>query len=249
MAGSKVALGCVSKCSAGRLAPPPGKPPENGALTGQLSHRTPVGQLFTLGARVKLRNCPADVLWDNFFALTDLSGRGVRAIDARRATEQDDPARGPGEQAGTGISRLGRTAQIRGTAEVCREGSAPICSRPRGYRPTRPRRASKLEVSQDALPARPRGQVSTLSTAYRFVVNATPQQEKLATTVDKDTKSSQKRSRRSGSPIPVHQARRGVAGDVTCWQLDLRIGCGENETERSPELQPVDKVRLEPADP
>ena len=31
---------------------------------------------------------------------------------------------------------------------------------------------SKLEVSQDALPARPRGQVSTLSPAYRFVVNA-----------------------------------------------------------------------------
>src|SRR6266851_7645663 len=55
--------------------------------------------------------------------------------------------------------------------------------------------------------------------------------------------------RRSGSPILARHARRGVAGDVTCWQLDLRIGCGENETERSPELQPVDKVGLEPADP
>jgi hypothetical protein len=31
--------------------------------------------------------------------------------------------------------------------------------------------------------------------------------------------------------------------------LIFRIGCGEHETERSPELQPVDKVGLEPADP
>jgi hypothetical protein len=44
---------------------------------------------------------------------------------------------------------------------------------------------SKLEVSQDALPARPRGRFCTLSPAYRFVANASPQEktQQLLTTI------------------------------------------------------------------
>src|ERR1700720_1854761 len=142
MAGSKVALGCVSKCSAGRLAPPPGKPPKNRALTGQLSHRTPVGQLFTLGAPVKSRNCPAGVLWDNFFGLPNLYGRMVRAVDARSPAEQDDLARG------TCRARYIGTwphSGMRGAAEVCRGSSAPI-DRPATRIPASPTHAPRFQA-------------------------------------------------------------------------------------------------------
>src|ERR1700682_1549072 len=109
MAGSKVALGCVSKCSAARLAPPPEKPPENGALTGQLSQRTPVRQLFTLGGRVKSRNCPADVLWDHFSVC--VISPGVSSTPSTPEIRRSKMT-SPEDSVGRSTSRLGRTAQI-----------------------------------------------------------------------------------------------------------------------------------------